>query len=53
VKCIIEEEREYIFYNEQIDLQAVAGRASESDPPHSKSSGEAEEEPMVKVEEEP
>ena len=43
VKCIVEEEREYIFYKEDLDARGDKGYANESNPEGDRSSGEEEE----------
>lgn len=51
VKCIVEEEREYIFYKENLDVRGDKGHANESNPEGDRSSGGEEEQLVVKVEE--
>ena len=51
VKCIVEEEREYIFYKEDLDVRRDIGHANESNPERERGSGGEEEELVVKVEE--
>ena len=43
VKCIVEEEREYIFYKEDLDVCVKKGAANGSNLEHYRGSGEEEE----------
>ena len=43
VKCIVEEEREYIFYKEDLDVRGDKGHANESNHEGDRSSGGEEE----------
>lgn len=51
VKCIVEEEREYIFYQEDLDARQERGRTNESNHENNKSLAEEEEQLVIKVEE--